>query len=428
MKKDKLIGIIIPVYNVEQYIRQCLDSILEQDYQNYIVLLVDDGSTDLSVNAIEEYLKKDKRFVLIKKSNGGLSSALNAGINYFYQLEKDNLKIDYLIFLDGDDYWDKNCLSQCVCNMEGVQAVWFDYRYIFDGIKPYDNDCTRMDYLGYKKEQIITPMDFFKRVFITKEWHAFAKMGMINFDFLKSIKLEFKEGLFLEDHLFGVIFFASSHKIKVLPLKLYNYRIRANSLCNYNKNKNSTFMPAYFHKKYNSILYDQKKYDELGSKLTIGLELEKFIYDYPNKKINFLIKNFLIEYYFQESSELLLFPVDPLDYSSNLLNRPSVSAKRIIKESLEYRIGYVCKNIRNFTKCFNLLKNANQKSNYDLTVCTDYQESLKLKNHLNFILGKNIIMIYNKIERLFILLYPLIFIYSYCEFIFKKKYKPIANN
>ncbi|EAL6921889.1 glycosyltransferase family 2 protein, partial [Campylobacter jejuni] len=89
---------------------------------------------------------------------------------------------------------------------------------------------------------------------------------------------------------------------------------------------------------------------------------------------------------------------------------------------------YVCKNIRNFTKCFNLLKNANQKSNYDLTVCTDYQESLKLKNHLNFILGKNIIMIYNKIERLFILLYPLIFIYSYCEFIFKKKYKPIANN
>ncbi|EHW6850999.1 glycosyltransferase family 2 protein, partial [Campylobacter jejuni] len=195
MKKDKLIGIIIPVYNVEQYIRQCLDSILEQDYQNYIVLLVDDGSTDLSVNAIEEYLKKDKRFVLIKKSNGGLSSALNAGINYFYQLEKDNLKIDYLIFLDGDDYWDKDCLSQCVCNMEGVQAVWFDYRYIFDGIKPYDNDCTRMDYLGYKKEQIITPMDFFKRVFITKEWHAFAKMGMMNFDFLKSIKLEFKEGL-----------------------------------------------------------------------------------------------------------------------------------------------------------------------------------------------------------------------------------------
>ncbi|EAJ2653104.1 glycosyltransferase family 2 protein, partial [Campylobacter jejuni] len=290
MKKDKLIGIIIPVYNVEQYIRQCLDSILEQDYQNYIVLLVDDGSTDLSVNAIEEYLKKDKRFVLIKKSNGGLSSALNAGINYFYQLEKDNLKIDYLIFLDGDDYWDKDCLSQCVCNMEGVQAVWFDYRYIFDGIKPYDNDCTRMDYLGYKKEQIITPMDFFKRVFITKEWHAFAKMGMMNFDFLKSIKLEFKEGLFLEDHLFGVIFFASSHKIKVLPLKLYNYRIRANSLCNYNKNKNSTFMPAYFHKKYNSILYDQKKYDELGSKLTIGLELEKFIYNYPNKKINFLIK------------------------------------------------------------------------------------------------------------------------------------------
>ncbi|EAH4896538.1 glycosyltransferase family 2 protein, partial [Campylobacter jejuni] len=106
----------------------------------------------------------------------------------------------------------------------------------------------------------------------------------------------------------------------------------------------------------------------------------------------------------------------------------SVSAKRIIKESLEYRIGYVCKNIRNFTKCFNLLKNANQKSNYDLTACTDYQESLKLKNHLNFILGKNIIMIYNKIERLFILLYPLIFTYSYCEFIFKKKYKLIANN
>lgn len=427
MKKDKLIGVVIPVYNVEKYIKQCLDNILKQTYKNYVVVLVDDGSTDSSVDIIDEYLKKDQRFILIKKDNGGLSSALNAGINYFTQVEENIPNIDYLIFLDSDDYWHEDCLNICVENMQGVQAVWFDYEYIFDGIKPYNHNYTRMDYLGYKKEQIITPMDFFKRVFIAREWHAFAKMGMLDFNFFKNIKLEFKEGLFLEDHLFGVIFFAQATKIKVLPRKLYNYRIRANSLCNYNKNKNNDFMPIYFHRKYSDIMYNQKEYDELGSKLTIALELEKFFSNYSNKKISFLVKNFLVEHYFQESSKLLTFTKDPLNYKSILLNTPYLSAKKIVKESLEYRVGYACKNIKSFFKCFKLLKYGNFKFDFNLENCKDYQESLQLKNHLSFILGSNLVKMYKKIGKLSVLMYPLILIYSYYKFLFKKKYS-IENN
>ncbi|WP_158654276.1 glycosyltransferase family 2 protein [Helicobacter cinaedi] len=77
------VGIVVPIYNVEQYLRECLDSILAQSYQNFEVVLVNDGSTDTSLNIAKEYVLKDKRFVLIDKENGGLSNARNTGIYWF---------------------------------------------------------------------------------------------------------------------------------------------------------------------------------------------------------------------------------------------------------------------------------------------------------------------------------------------------------
>ncbi len=77
------VGIVVPIYNVEQYLRECLDSILAQSYQNFEVVLINDGSADTSLNIAKEYMLKDKRFVLIDKENGGLSNARNTGIYWF---------------------------------------------------------------------------------------------------------------------------------------------------------------------------------------------------------------------------------------------------------------------------------------------------------------------------------------------------------
>lgn len=97
------ISIIVPVYNVEKYIKKCIDSILAQTYKNYELLLINDGSTDNSGNICEEYRLKDNRITIINKENGGQADARNYGMEV--------AKGKYIIFIDADDYIDDNMLE-----------------------------------------------------------------------------------------------------------------------------------------------------------------------------------------------------------------------------------------------------------------------------------------------------------------------------
>ena len=98
-----LISIIIPIYNVENYLRQCLDSIVTQTYQNFECLLINDGSTDHSADICSEYVSKDSRFKYFEKENGGVSSARNLGI--------EHSKGEYITFIDSDDWVDSDYLE-----------------------------------------------------------------------------------------------------------------------------------------------------------------------------------------------------------------------------------------------------------------------------------------------------------------------------
>lgn len=100
MNKNPRVYVIVPIYNVEPYLRECLDSVVNQTYKNLSIILVNDGSTDNSEAIAKEYLS-DERVILISKENGGLSSARNAGLKKAY-LEGDDE--DYILFLDSDDY------------------------------------------------------------------------------------------------------------------------------------------------------------------------------------------------------------------------------------------------------------------------------------------------------------------------------------
>ena len=102
-QKNPLISVIVPVYNVEQYLVQCVDSILNQKYENFELLLVDDGSTDKSGDICDVYGKRDKRVRVFHKKNGGVSSARNVGLG--------NAKGDWIAFVDSDDIITPNYLS-----------------------------------------------------------------------------------------------------------------------------------------------------------------------------------------------------------------------------------------------------------------------------------------------------------------------------
>ncbi|MBR5597747.1 MAG: glycosyltransferase family 2 protein [Lachnospiraceae bacterium] len=116
MERNPKVSIIVPVYNVEQYLEQCVESILQQTYKNLDIVLVDDGSKDGSSNMCDEYAARDKRIQVIHKENGGLMSAWMAGVEKSYG--------DYLVFVDSDDWIESVMIDDLVkhakCNVTEI--------------------------------------------------------------------------------------------------------------------------------------------------------------------------------------------------------------------------------------------------------------------------------------------------------------------
>lgn len=117
-------SIIVPIYNVERYLAQCVESVLSQDYDEFEVILVDDGSPDGCPAICDDYALKDDRVIVVHKENGGLSDARNTGIKVATG--------DYVCFLDSDDYWDdKSALSKMAKTLKefNADAVQYYHRW-----------------------------------------------------------------------------------------------------------------------------------------------------------------------------------------------------------------------------------------------------------------------------------------------------------
>ena len=128
--KEELISVIIPVYNVEKYIRFCLDSVINQTYKNLEIIIIDDGTKDLSGDIAEEYAAKDSRIKVIHKENGGLSDARNVGL--------DVATGKYIAFLDSDD----------------VIAYDF-YEYLYNLIKENNViECVALSWSLFRRNQL----------------------------------------------------------------------------------------------------------------------------------------------------------------------------------------------------------------------------------------------------------------------------------
>ena len=136
-----LFSIIIPVYNVENYLRDCLDSVLGQSFSDWEAVCVNDGSTDHSVSILEEYASRDNRITVISQPNGGLSAARNTGLNA--------AKGDYVIFLDSDDWLEADALKTLSENLSGEDLLCFNGRRYFEDSGQY----AEADYLLPEKYQ-----------------------------------------------------------------------------------------------------------------------------------------------------------------------------------------------------------------------------------------------------------------------------------
>ncbi|WP_370806224.1 glycosyltransferase family 2 protein [Eubacterium ventriosum] len=142
----KTVSIIIPVYNIVHYIERCVDSVINQTFNNCEIIIVDDGSTDGGYEKCDNLAKKDKRIKILHKINGGISEARNRGIEIATG--------DYLFFLDGDDYIEKNTIETLVNLLEINKA---DVSVVF---KTDHNDRTEKIFIGNGENAFIHLLDY----------------------------------------------------------------------------------------------------------------------------------------------------------------------------------------------------------------------------------------------------------------------------
>ena len=222
------ISVIVPIYKVEAYLRQCVESILKQTYTNFELILVDDGSPDRCPIICDEYAKTDDRVIVVHKQNGGLSSARNAGLNAATG--------DYVLFVDSDDYIDPTTIESCVTLIQSLNcdALKFEYKIVRGLEKPVKSPNNIKD----SHFQIFTISDEKKKNAFLLEYLFTYKVKWESWSWLikKSVidehNLRFYDNkiIFAEDLYFSLLLIMYCEKIVISDLKLYNYRLRNGSI------------------------------------------------------------------------------------------------------------------------------------------------------------------------------------------------------
>ena len=264
------ITIIIPVYKVEKYIRECIDSVVNQTYKDIEIILVDDGSPDNCGLICDEYAKLDSRIVVIHKKNEGVSAARNDG------LKKATGK--YVIFVDSDDYMEIDACEQIIqaSRLNGADLIITDMTRVSKNKKEYVSFFDKEFYSNdreYLNELVKT--DFSRKYCPnpSKKGIAFGYGSPCNkavkLDLLKNANIQFDislKGIF-DDILYSAYVFSEAQSIQYIEHSVYNYRILEGSTSHSFRNDmldiNTAIFKAWdnFLKKYNiSNIYDEAYY------------------------------------------------------------------------------------------------------------------------------------------------------------------------
>lgn len=218
MMNTSLVSVIVPVYNIENYVSSCIESILSQTYRNIEVILVNDGSTDNSELICNEYASIDSRIRVISKPNGGLSSARNSGLNI--------AKGAYILFVDGDDYINPYLIEKTliVAVSYKVDLVQFSYKEQVRGYKIVNN--TRIKDIHVYSERKI----FFEKLYEIGGEAASSCTKLYHHKLFKNLR--FKDGIIHEDEYLISRLLAIANRIAYCDAQLYYYIKREDSIIN----------------------------------------------------------------------------------------------------------------------------------------------------------------------------------------------------
>ena len=225
---SKLVSVIIPVYNVEKYIDECIKSILNQSYKNLDIILIDDGSTDNSGEICDRYKEYDDRIRVIHKNNGGSASAKNVGLK--------NILGEYLVFVDSDDFIEVNAIKKLVEILESEDVDMVQTNFIEFKRKNLNVNIAKYDLKDNfsNKLRILNKDDYL--IEYSQNWkYALIFNKIYKKEIIKDIY--FIEGRCIDDEFFTYRVALNCKRIMISDIVTYNYRIRSSSIMHDNGNR-----------------------------------------------------------------------------------------------------------------------------------------------------------------------------------------------
>lgn len=287
------ISVVIPVYNVEKYIRECIESIINQTFKDIEIIVVNDGSKDNSIKIVEEYLS-DKRLKIINKENRGLSSARNKGMKI--------ARGEYIYFIDSDDFIEKDVLEVLYKNLEleRFDIIFSNFSFYNDKTKkekkskfnfPFKENINKGCYFLYNGEEI-------------NVWNRLYRK-----EFFKKYNFEFIEKIIHEDQDFGFKTILLAETIKYVENYGYKYRVGREG----------------------SIMSSQKKEKSLKSVQILKKELKNFFSNIQLnefQKIRVYLKSLSLDFWEKElkNEKITLEEIEKLEdglekiYRNNIFN------------------------------------------------------------------------------------------------------------
>ncbi len=216
MNQD-LISVIVPVYNVEEYLDRCVNSLVRQTYKNLEIILIDDGSTDNSGKKCDEWAQMDNRIKVIHKENGGVSSARNIGL--------DNATGNYISIVDSDDYLELTTYDDVnnIIDKYDIDIVRFQYRKELNKYKQCSSNSIQ-GLISYENDKSEILDLFLKKHEFGAVWCSVFKKNIINnIRFLKDLK-------FGEDYYFYLITILNSNSMYIMSDCYYHYVCNSDSV------------------------------------------------------------------------------------------------------------------------------------------------------------------------------------------------------
>lgn len=323
---DKKISVIIPIYNAENSIEKCVNSILKQTYSNLEIILVNDGSIDKTEGICSKLIKRDSRIKYFYKKNSGVSNARNYGINV--------ARGDYISFVDADDYLEEDMYEEMINNSNDAEIVICNYFEIRNNKKENIN-IEMKEKTFYKLDKLMANIknEEINR-YVNVPWNKLIKTEIV-----KNEKIRFNSKISLgEDLMFNLQCMKASKSIKIINKKLYNFTINDEGLGLKKRNKNEYMKNSI--EVINELISFSKDTKNIGNILLNELcnIINRLIREYDKNYVFELLENIKYE---QKVHNLNYKILTPKNYLINFL----LKHKRFQIIVFLYAVKYKIKNV-----------------------------------------------------------------------------------